>query len=445
MKTLLLIFIVCLNIIVFISNTCFAQSITFTQSLQIFPGSETYQVALGDMDNDGDLDAVCANMGFNNSMIWWNDGHGQFTNSGQTLTQQGHGVALGDLDNDGDLDVFIVCAEYGSNNKPSKIYFNDGTGQLIDSGQNLGDSLLSANHINLVDIDTDGDLDAQILYYDDKTQSTYFKFFLNNGSGIFTESSLAFPPNYGLTWGDLDGDGDMDIFIKMNQQGYSVLRNERSLVFSTIWELNDTHVSMEQESVVLEDFDNDGDLDAFIINRINGQSLPAKVFFNDGTGHFTDSGQNLGSFNSYYWLTSGDFDKDGDKDIFISAFQQPNQVWINDGSGHFTDSGLRLGGNAVHRGTALGNIDGDGDLDVFVANFGTGSNEVWFNETTPPQVKDSIMIYKHSGWNMISIPTDSSYFKDNIFSTSVSSAFFIILIQAYMLRKILLRLVKVIG
>lgn len=340
MKTRLYIFVMLFTIVVFPSTASFAQSIAFTRSTQNFPGAQTYQVALGDIDKDGDSDVVWSNMGFNNSRVWWNNGHGQFT-SGQTLTQLGHGVALGDLDNDSDLDVFIVCATYGSSilyYKPSKIYFNDGTGQLIDSGQNLGDSLLSANHINLVDIDTDGDLDAEILYYDDNTQSTYYKFFLNNGSGNFAEGSLTFPYNDYLTWHDLDSDGDMDIFVKSDRQGYRVMLNQGNFQFSTIWGLSDTLVSGEQEHVILEDLDGDGDRDAFIINRIAGKPLPAKVFFNDGIGQFFDSGQNIGSFSGWYWLASGDLDNDGDKDIFISAFQQPNQVWVNDGGGHFTDS-----------------------------------------------------------------------------------------------------------
>ena len=65
-----------------------------------------------------------------------NDGLGNFTDSGQQLTQQGHGLGLGDLDNDGDVDMFITCAHFGVNNvwyrKPSKIYFNDGHGMLQD-------------------------------------------------------------------------------------------------------------------------------------------------------------------------------------------------------------------------------------------------------------------------------------------------------------------------
>ena len=82
-----------------------SKTISFTKSTQNFPPAETFQVKLGDVDSDGDLDAVFPNMGFNNSKIWLNDGSGYFTDSGQLLTQQGHGVGLEDLDNDGSLNT----------------------------------------------------------------------------------------------------------------------------------------------------------------------------------------------------------------------------------------------------------------------------------------------------------------------------------------------------
>ena len=144
------------------------QTISFTKSSQTFPPSVTFEVILGDVDSDGDLDAVFSNMEFNNCQIWLNDGSGFFTNSGQNLTQQAHGVALGDLDGDSDLDLFVTCAHFYSTNwsyKPSKIYFNDGNGVFYDSGQNLDDTNISGNLVELIDVDNDNDLDAFVVYY----------------------------------------------------------------------------------------------------------------------------------------------------------------------------------------------------------------------------------------------------------------------------------------
>ena len=67
----------------------------------------TFQISLGDLDDDGDLDAVFANMGIERQ-IWMNDGAGQFTNSRHYLGSYGHGVAIGDIDGDGDLDLVFA-------------------------------------------------------------------------------------------------------------------------------------------------------------------------------------------------------------------------------------------------------------------------------------------------------------------------------------------------
>jgi hypothetical protein len=101
---------------------------------------------------------------------------------------------------------------------------------------------------------------------------------------------------------------------------------------------------------------------------------------NDGTGRFSDSGQRLTTTN---WASFGlgDLNRDGHLDVYVINFLRPDDVWvwINDGTGHFFDSNLDLVGPADALGCTLGDLDNDGDLDVFVADFGGGSNEIWFN------------------------------------------------------------------
>ena len=101
-----------------------------------------------------------------------------------------------------------------------------------------------------------------------------------------------------------------------------------------------------------------------------------KVYINDGSGIFTDSGQSLGNSESHS-ISLGDLDGDNDLDAFVVNWRQPNKVYINDGSGTFTDSGQSLSGsNSVD--ISLGDLDGDNDLDTFVANY--GGNKIWLNE-----------------------------------------------------------------
>jgi len=374
----------------FLFVNSFSQQLGFIKSSQTFPPSETFQVALRDLDKDNDLDAIFSNMTNHNSTIWFNDGNGNFTNSGQALTQQGHGVGIGDLDGDNDLDLFISCATYFYNNewfyRPSKIYFNQGNGIFYDSGQNLGDSLESKTSVDLVDYDFDNDLDA-VVQHSETPPRIYYKVYANDGDGNFSLSGLSLPDDSSPNWGDLDNDGDTDIFLKLDNQGYSTLLNDGSGNFSERWQLSDPSATFDERCVELADFDGDQDLDAFIVNTGDVNGLPALVFLNDGTGQFTDTGQRLGSFK-WSWIESADVDNDNDSDIVISIFGGPMQVWLNDGSGYFTDSGLRLGENNLYRGMDLGDLDKDGDIDIFVGYFGQGSNEVWFNDIINPVEDD---------------------------------------------------------
>lgn len=354
--------------------------VTFERSSQSFPDYVTNQIGLGDFDGDGDLDAVFSNMQFNSSKIYINDGSGRFTDSGQQLTQQGHGVGVGDLDGDNDLDLFITCAHFGVNNvwhhKPSKIYINNGQGQFQDSGQDLGDNELSSSDVQLIDIDTDGDLDAHVSYFDIVAYHPFHKIYLNDGHGQFSESNIEFPVSTNLSWEDLDQDGDTDVFVRRVGAGFFTMLNDGTGQFSEHW--NVTLPNVQYGMVGFGDFDNDGDFDALMTNGLHDNPNPTWLFYNDGTGRFTDSGTMLDNTQAG-WLLLGDLDDDGFLDVFVNNIFAPNKVWMNDGSGRFEDSGLSLGGDEPSRKSAMGDLDGDGDLDIFVAYYGEGSNSVWLN------------------------------------------------------------------
>ena len=373
-------FIIILTISVYpqlkINQDSLVQTISFTKSSQTFPPSVTFEVILGDVDNDGDLDAVFSNMEFNNCQIWLNDGSGFFTNSGQNLTEQAHGVALGDLDGDGDLDLFVTCAHFYSSRwfyKPSKIYFNDGNGIFYDSGQNLDDTNISGNLVDLIDVDNDNDLDAFVVYYPPPS-----RLYINDGMGNFTNSGQDFP--FCVSWGDLDADGDMDFFVKDEGIGYRVMLNDGVGNFSEGWSMSDVNATMDYHSSALDDFDNDGDIDVLINNGTLAIAKPFKVLLNNGSGNFNVSSSEYGLVNMA-WIRTGDFNNDGNTDAFFSILENPNQIWLNNGNGNFQDSGLRMGDNTRTRGSYLGDLDDDGDQDIFVGIYEQVSNEVWFNSS----------------------------------------------------------------
>jgi hypothetical protein len=164
----------------------------FTDSGQRLGNAKTQSVALGDLDGDGDLDAFTAGDTFNNipNKIWLNDGVGNFTDSGQSVSRS-YFIALGDLDSDGDLDAFAVNGAW-----PSRVWLNDGAGVFVDSGQRLdGDYSWG---VALGDVDGDGDLDALVVNeFEDNVV------WLNDGTGSF---SLG-PQGAGRMWRGMVGPG----------------------------------------------------------------------------------------------------------------------------------------------------------------------------------------------------------------------------------------------
>jgi hypothetical protein len=367
--------IIFLPVILLLPCTMAIAQIQFIDNGQRLGTGSSNDVALGDLDGDGDLDAFVINGQWNveePNEVWFNNGDGTFTASDQIFGNSKCGeVGLADLDNDGDLDAFIGYYNY-MGGEPDQVWFNDGTGHFTDSGQRL-------DHRNggvaLADLDNDGDIDAFVCnhVFDDGTNGQ-LKIWLNNGAGTFTDSGQALGNgnHTGVDLGDLDGDGDIDALVTFN---YGAAGNK-------IW-LNDGEgnftagqtVSMDfSADAGLGDLDGDGDPDIFITHRGGN-----KVYLNDGTGQFTSSGQLLGSSDSET-VGLGDFDGDGDLDAFVlnAVYQEPrlNEIWINNGEGIFTDSGLRPGLDESYD-IELGDLDSDGDLDAFVAI--TGPNKVWIN------------------------------------------------------------------
>ncbi len=357
-------------------------------------GTNTDGADLGDLDGDGDLDLFvgCRNWGSgprcSDSQVWLNDGSGQFSKGWSGGTPFIADVALGDLDNDGDLDAYLGKGIPFVDPQPfSEVWFNDGQGNFEDSGQRLNEWAVD---VELGDVDGDGDLDALTA----NVLKLPSKVWLNDGSGQFTNSGQRIPDGFRFALGDLDGDGDLDAWFGRGTTDSSsyidlVYLNDGSGNFT------DSGQSLYTDStgdVAGGDLVGDGDLDAYLANGNNfGNRIPDRVWFNDGTGTFTDSGQRLGRSIGLE-VELGDLDGDGDLDAVVAngvndpsflyhrVVEQPNDVWLNDGTGVFTHSGQEIGNEATWN-VRLGDLDNDGDLDAFFANFAkTGQdNQVWFN------------------------------------------------------------------
>lgn len=191
----------------------------FVDDGPVFEGVYVYEIwAMGDVDDDGDPDVIIRANG-HEAQLWLNQGGiqggqvGEFADSGQRIgTMPVSGLALGDLDDDGDMDAFAVRRDSDSEagGPPNEVWFND-AGLFSDSGLRLGGE--DSEAVTLADVDLDGDLDAVVMNIDAG------QVWLNSGgvqggsTGMF-EAGESFQARRGVSWtrgADMDGDGYPDI------------------------------------------------------------------------------------------------------------------------------------------------------------------------------------------------------------------------------------------
>ena len=332
----------------------------FSDSQQSLGSALSHGVAVGDFDDDGDLDALTVNGNNQPDQVWLNMGGDQGGATGDFIAGVGLGdtssvdVALGDLDGDGYPDAFIV------KDGPNLVMRNLGNanfGQLTT----VGDA--NSRGAALGDLDSDGDLDVYVANYHAN------EVWRNTGTGHFTDSGqdLGDDNSQDVALGDLDGDGDLDAVVADYGANHVWLNDGNGLFTGS--PLGDAWTT--STGVKLGDLNGDGWLDAFFANYGDGN----EVWLNNASGTLTLT-QSLGNTASYD-VELGDLDNDGDLDAFVANYNQPCTVWLNDGSGAFSDSGQALG-MAYSENVALGDLDGDGDLDAFVANL-SQSDTVWIN------------------------------------------------------------------
>ncbi len=192
----------------------------------------------------------------------------------------------------------------------------------------------------------------------------------------------------GACWGDFDNDGDPDLFIANGKRSPSSTANDRNQLFLNGG--NGTFTEVTSGPVVNDDgnstgctcgdYDNDGDLDLYVTNV-----GPNFLYANNGNATFTRITQgdivtdNLASMAAAW----GDFDRDGDLDLFVAnGLDQGNLLYVNNGNGSFSkaDPGSSV---VSEKSRATGchwvDYDGDGDPDLFVTNTGRQRNFLYRN------------------------------------------------------------------
>jgi hypothetical protein len=333
--------------------------------------------AAADYDDDGDVDLLVTN--YREDSLYRNNGDGTFTEvaaeAGVSDPRWGASAAFGDIDGDGFLDLYVtnyiafdeklllkldpkfcvwrgVAVMCGPNGLPGEVdalYRNRGDGRFQDITREAGvyDSEGKGLGVTFVDIDADGDSD--IFVANDSTPNYLYR---NDGRGNFEDVALMAgvalsmygkpQAGMGADAGDFDSDGLPDLIVTTFQGDYKALRrNEGSGLFTDVSDAKGlTSPTFEKLGwgVRFVDLNWDGDLDLFVVN---GHVYPEV----DGAG--------IGE-----------------------SYRQRNQVFLNvpdvDGGRRFeevtVDAGPGLELVRSGRGLAFADIDGDADLDAFINN-----------------------------------------------------------------------------
>ena len=177
---------------------------------------------------------------------------------------------------------------------------------------------------------------------------------------------------------DYNNDGMDDIlFTTRNGSSNHLYRNEGNMIFMDVSFESNIGVTMEARTAVAGDFDNDGDLDVFIGATV-GESM---LFENTGEGTFQDitdiSGINISDqVRGSSWV---DHDKDGFLDLYVGLLYEPNKLFKNNGDGTFVDVAQNIGAaGPLTAGIIMGlgfiDYDRDGDQDLFITQDNNNGN-----------------------------------------------------------------------
>ncbi len=358
-----------------LSSSTIAQ-VSFSNNTALFTTQATHSgVAMGIVDMNGDkLDDVVR---LDNT----NDLYIEYQVPGQGFTEFNYGpvgsgnewsMCVADFDRNGYNDIFV-----GDYNR-SELLTANGTGDNYTQAT-IGTNIFVQGS-NFMDVNHDGHLD--IFACHDNSMSHIY---VGDGTGNFPEGyagvDMSTVPasdnsgNYACIWTDYDNDGDVDFYISKCRQGVTdpndgrrinqLFQNDGTGNYTEVGQAANLRDGGQSWLTDFQDIDNDGDLDALIINH----DIPSRLLVNNGDGTFTeitngsglDGTLNLTGIQAFF----RDFDNDGWMDVFVTGDQ--HRLFWNDGGGSntFTLDASNPFGNDQIESCAIGDINDDGFLDIY--------------------------------------------------------------------------------
>lgn len=355
----------------------------FTDNVISKDTTDSWMACWVDVNNDGYDDLFVTDRRSNApNIVYTNNKNGTFSKHTANSFVADSAITMSavwaDMDNDGDADLLVV-----NNTRKPNVFYRNKKGTLVKDNTPAFTRDVSYYHgVALADMEKDGRLDVFLCNYFPTRYNELYRCNAQGGYDKQTGNVIPLEANQstGPTWADYDGDGYPDLFVP-NGNGFknSLFHNEGNGSFTK--PANTVNADGGQSvGSCWGDIDNDGDMDLFVTNsNATGNFL----YRNNGDGSFTrvTQGAAVTDKGSSHGCSFADIDNDGDVDLYVTNDTKGSFLYLNDGKGNFTrktDEVTVLNfGNAM--GHAWSDFDNDGDLDLCVATHSKQVNALFTN------------------------------------------------------------------